>query len=195
MALFPLSPVLYRQSGRLRRWTAEATVALLASITGVSLGWGAPDAAGRTAAVLSYIDAAGGGVEVVRHWPDAPSDVTVYPFVPYFWGGCPGPGAIVMLITGGPGPTPLLGRVITALGAAEAEDRGARSEINRIIRELRTPGHPVQEAVKAAAPWVSDLASYEKWGYAVFLFVHWQGLWCTITVTAVPEGYGIPFVQ
>lgn len=194
MAPCAFPPTFDRSLRRLSRWAAEATVALLASITGVSPGWGAPDAAGRTAAVLSYVDAAAGGVEVVRHWPGAPSDVTVYPFVPYFWGGCPGPGAIVMLITGGPGPTLLLGRVITALGAAEAEDRGARREINRIIRELRTPGHPVQEALKAAAPWVSDLASYERWGYAVFLFVHWQGLWCTITVRAVPEGYGIPFV-
>lgn len=195
MALRAFSPAFYRRSRRLRRWTAGVAATLLASVAGASPGWGAPDAAGGTAAVLSYIDAAAGGVEVVRHWPGAPSDVTVYPFVPYFWGGCPGPGAIMMLITGGPGAAPLLGRVITALGVVEPADRDARGEINRIVRELRTPGHPAQEALKAAAPWVSDLASYEKWGYAVFLFVHWQGLWCTFTVRAVSEGYGIPFVR
>jgi hypothetical protein len=54
------------------------------------VGRGAPDPAGSTGAVLSMVDAAAGRVEVVRRWPGAPSDVGVYPFVPYFWDGCPG---------------------------------------------------------------------------------------------------------
>ena len=108
---------------------------------------------------------------------------------------CPGPGAIMMLITGGPGAAPFSDRIIAALGKLEPANGGVRAEIARIIRALRTPGDPAQEALKAAAPWVSDLASYERGGYAVFLFIHWQGLWCTITVRAVPEGYGIPFVR
>jgi len=49
--------------------------------------------------------------------------------------------------------------------------------------------------LKAAAPWLSDLSSYERWGYAVFLFIHWEGVRCVLTLRAVPEGYGIPFVR
>lgn len=180
---------------RFLRWAAGAAAVMLASGAGVSPGWGAPDAAGSTSAVLSFIDAAAGRVEIVRHWPEAPSDVMIYPFVPYFWDACPGPGAIMMLITGGPAASPLLDRVIAALGTPDFSNRNTRREIARIIQGLRTPGDPAQEMLKAAAPWVSDLASYERWGYAVFLFVHWQGLWCGITVRAVPEGYGIPFVR
>jgi hypothetical protein len=168
---------------------------MVVSAAGTSPGLGAPDAAGSTAAVLSFIDAAAGVVEVVRHWPGDPSDVVIYPFVPYFWDACPGPGAIMMLITGGSGASALFDHIIAALGKPELPNGDTRDEIARIIRELRTPGDPRQEALKAAAPWVSDLASYERGGYAVFLFIHWQGLWCTITVRAVPEGYGIPFVR
>jgi len=69
---------------------AVGTAAVLASVTGFSPGRGASEEVGRTSAVLSFIDAEAGGVEVVRHWPEAPSDVTVYPFVPYFWDACPG---------------------------------------------------------------------------------------------------------
>ncbi len=184
-----------RATPRLWRWMAGAAAALVVSAAGASPGLGAPDAAGSTAAVLSFIDAAAGAVEVVRHWPGDPSDVAIYPFVPYFWDACPGPGAIMMLITGGPGAAPFSDRIIAALGKLEPADAGVPAEIARIIRALRTPGDPAQEAVKAAAPWVSDLASYEREGYAVFLFIHWQGLWCTITLKAVPEGYGIPFVR
>lgn len=172
-----------------------AAAALVVFVAGASPGLGAPDAAGSTGAVLSFIDAAAGMVEVVRHWPAVPSDVAIYPFVPYFWDACPGPGAIMMLLTGGPGAPPLFDHIIAALGKLELADGAVRDEIARIIRALRTPGDPAQEALKAGAPWVSDLASYERGGYAVFLFIHWQGLWCTITVRAVPEGYGIPFVR
>jgi hypothetical protein len=101
----------------------------------------------------------------------------------------------MMLITGWPGASPLLDRVIAALGTPALGNRNTSREIARIIQGLRTPGDPAQEMLKAAAPWVSDLASYERGGYAIFLFVHWQGLWCTITVRAVPEGYGVPFVR
>ncbi len=101
----------------------------------------------------------------------------------------------MMLISGGPGAAPLIARAIAALHTLESADVDTRREIARIIQSLRTPGDPAQEALKAAAPWVSDLFSYERWGYAVFLFIHWQGLWCTVTVRAVPEGYGIPFVR
>ena len=72
---------------------------------------------------------------------------------------------------------------------------GSCTEITRIAGALRTPGDPTVEALKAITPMVSDLATYEKWGYAVFLFVHWQGIRCGLIVRAVPEGYGIPFVQ
>jgi hypothetical protein len=179
----------------LRRCAIAGTAALLLTFTGFSQSRGASEEAGRTSAVLSFIDATAGRVEVVRHWPEAPSDVMIYPFVPYFWDACPGPGAIMMLISGGPGPPPLIARIITALNTLDLADADTRREIARIIHSLRTPGDPAQEALKAAVPWVSDLASYERWGYAVFLFVHWQGLWCTITVRAVPEGYGIPYVR
>lgn len=179
----------------LRRWAAAGSAALLVSLAGSSPDRGVSEEAGSSSAVLSFIDATAGRVEVVRHWPEAPSDVTIYPFVPYFWDACPGPGAIMMLISGGPGAPPLIARTIAALNTLDPADADTRREIARILHSLRTPGDPAQEALKAAAPWVSDLASYERWGYAVFLFIHWQGLWCTITVRAVPEGYGIPYVR
>jgi hypothetical protein len=156
-----------------------------------------PIPAGASAAVLSFIDAAAGRVEVVRHWPAAPTDVDVYPFVPYLWGGCPGRGAMMMLVIAvGSGP-PLTGRIAHAL------ERAARlpvvpaqaAEVARIAAALRTPGDPVSETIKAAAPWISDLFTYERLGYAVFLFVHWTGTGCGVTLRTVPEGYGIPFVD
>ena len=75
-------------SGRKRRpwlFIASAVFAMTALPA-----WAQPIPAGATAAVLSFIDAASGRVEVVRHWPAAPHDVDVYPFVAYLWGGCPG---------------------------------------------------------------------------------------------------------
>lgn len=152
--------------------------------------------AGGSAAVLSFIDAAAGRVEVVRHWPWASVDVDVYPFVPYVWGGCPGPGAIMMLITG-PGFGPSLAvRIARALTLPLALNTRPRVlEITRIGAALQSPGDPAEEALKAAIPVISDLAAYERFGYAVFLFIHWQGTHCAVTFKAVPEGYGIPFVE
>ena len=65
----------------------------------------------------------------------------------------------------------------------------------RIGVALQTPGNSAEEALKAAIPVISDLATYERFGYAVFLFIHWQGTYCAVTFKAVPEGYGIPFVE
>lgn len=147
--------------------------------------------------MLSFVDAAAGWVEVVRHWPEAPADVDVYPFVPYLWGGCPGPGAVMMLVTGvGSGP-PLVDQIARSLAAAARRSNTPTqaAEIARIATALRTPGDPAAETVKSAAPWVSDLFTYERLGYAVFLFIHWTGAGCGITLRAIPEGYGIPFVD
>lgn len=172
------------------------SVAIL--FAGNALPAGAPPIpAGGSAAVLSFIDAAAGRVEVVRHWPAAPNDVDVYPFVPYLWGGCPGRGAVMMLVTGaGLGP-PLAGRVAQGLERASRLSvvPAQAAEVARIAALLRTPGDPISEAIKAAAPWISDLFTYERLGYAVFLFVHWTGAGCGVTLRAVPEGYGIPFVD
>ncbi len=74
----------------LRRCAVAGTAALLLTFTGFSQSRGASEEAGRTSAVLSFIDATAGRVEIVRHWPEAPSDVMIYPFVPYFWDACPG---------------------------------------------------------------------------------------------------------
>ncbi len=154
-----------------------------------------PIPAGASAAVLSFIDAAAGRVEVVRRWPGTPTDVDVYPFVPYLWGGCPGPGAIMMLVTGIGGGPPLADRIARALEGAARLSSAPAGEITRVAAALGRPGDPAAEAVKAAAPWSSALFTYERFGYAVFLFVHWTGVGCGITLRAVPEGYGIPFVD
>lgn len=149
--------------------------------------------AGSTGAVLSLVDAAAGRVEVVRHWPGASRDVDVYPFVPYFWDGCPGPGAILLLLTGMPGGPPPLVRAARALSAARTSS-GARLEIDRIAASLIAPGDPLTEVAKDFLP-IADLASYERNGYAVFLFIRWVWWRCAVEVRAVPEGYGIPFVR
>ena len=151
--------------------------------------------AGATAAVLSFIDAAAGRVEVVRHWPAAPNDVDVYPFVAYLWRGCPAPGAVMMLVTAAGSGPPLAGRVAQGLERAWSASPARSAEIARTAAALRTPGDPLVEAIKSAAPWISDLSTYERLGYAVFLFIHWTGTGCGITIRAVPEGYGIPFVD
>jgi len=145
--------------------------------------------------VLSFVDAASGLVEVVRHWPAAPADVTVRPFVPYFWDGCPGPGAIMMLVTGPPGSQMLAESAAEGLEARASQAVSARSAVATIIAELRTPGSPAAEALKSVTLPVADLATYERWGYAVFLFIRWAGVKCVVTAQPVAEGYGIPFVR
>jgi hypothetical protein len=102
-----------------------------------------------------------------------------------------------MLVTGaGVGPS-LAGRIAQGLERAShlSLARAQAAEVARITAGLRTPGDPTAEAIKSAAPWVSDLYTYERLGYAVFLFIHWTGVSCGITLRAVPEGYGIPFVD
>ncbi|HET7266097.1 MAG TPA: hypothetical protein VFL28_15650 [bacterium] len=163
--------------------------------------------AGFSAAVLSFVDAAAGRVEVVRHWPDAPVDVSVYPYVPYFWSGCPGVGAVMILVTA-PGRIDHGSSVVPddpiAVAAgnrlAEAVRRGSMGpvdtpELRQVVSGLRAPGDPIFEAAKSLAPAIADLRTYERRGYAVFAFVVWQGWRCGVVVRAVPEGYGIPFVR
>lgn len=170
---------------------------------------GQPIAAGDTGAVLSFIDAADGYVEIVRHWPRATVDVEVYPFVPYFWGGCPGPGATMMLLTAPPflpgtiaarASEPERLRVLSAhlaagLATASGGQENGLDELRQLASRLRTPGDPITEALKALLPLVADLGTYERGGYAVFAFTVWQGWRCGVTLRAVPEGYGIPFVR
>ncbi|HEX9245700.1 MAG TPA: hypothetical protein VGA35_06015 [bacterium] len=181
------------------RSIAGATIAVLVLGMGASSG-AEPIPAGGTAAVLSFVDAAAGRVEVVRGWPARPADTDVYPFVPYFWGSCPGPGAIMMLVALPAGPAPLAaiaGRIASGFDLPLPGPRpsGEIPTLARIAAGLRTPGDPALAALAAAAPWISDLGTYERWGYAVFLFIHWEGISCVATFRAVPEGYGIPFVQ
>ncbi len=187
---------MYGRPGVLQRFVVAAVVGYLLLLPS-SPSSGQPIPAGGSAAVLSFIDAGAGRVEVVRHWPWASSDVDVFPFIPYFWGGCPGPGAIMMLVTApGSGP-PLIARIAQGLGSRPRGSNTPRpdQEIAQIVAALRTPGNPAWEALVAATPWISDLATYERLGYAVFLFIHWQGIRCAVTFKAVPEGYGIPFVE
>ena len=179
-------------------WTHHARLIAMAGVLFLAtLRAGAqPIPAGRSAAVLSFIDASAGWVEVVRHWPQAPADVDVYPFLPYWWGGCPGPGAVMMLVTDA-GSGPLAEQVARGLEAALRRLGPPRqvASIARIATALRTPGDPAVEALKSAAPLIGDLYTYERLGYAVFLFIHWTGTGCGLTLRAVPEGYGIPFVD
>jgi len=185
-----------------RASVATATLAAAVAAT-VALGaWRGPFAvhaaplpAGSTAAVLSLVDAASGSVEVVRHWPAAPADMTVLPFVPYFLDGCPGPGAIMMLVTGPPGSQILAERAAEGLEVRASHAVSAGSAVAAIIAELRTPGSLAAEAVTSITAPIADMATYERWGYAVFLFIHWTGVKCVVTVQPVPEGYGIPFVR
>lgn len=171
--------------------------------------------AGATNAVLSFIDAAGGHVTVLRHWHGmGGQEVQVYPLVPYFWDTClPGQGAIMILLATPVGyPVPGLtssqeytGRFVTQMGqwiaqnlqsAPQAQDS---QQLRRIIEGLVTPGDPAYEALKSAIGLVNSLSAYEDYGYATFLMVKWEWRFpfpgCYPTVVTVPEGYGIPYVN
>ncbi len=101
----------------------------------------------------------------------------------------------MMLVTGPAGAPPSSTRIAGALEAQIPRNPATHAEIARIVATLRVPGDPAFETLKTSAPWVSDLATYERWGYAVFLFIYWQGARCVVTFRAVSEGYGIPFVR
>lgn len=167
-----------------------------------------PIPAGLASATLSFIDAAAGRLEAVRHWPQAPVGVDIYPFVPYFWTGCPGPGAIMILVTG-PGirrnliadhagdvrASEISTRLEETVRTALHEDATKAAELQQLVLGTRTPGDALFEAAKALAPLITDLGTYERRGYAVFAFITWQGWRCNVIFRAVPEGYGIPFVR
>ena len=203
----------HRRGARLRIVRAAAILALAGGVCAVSAaptpGRSQASPAGLTAAVLSFVDAAAGRLEVVRHWPQAPVDVDVFPFVPYFWNGCPGPGAIMILVTA-PGTavslfppdspdvvrTRWIGtRLEAAIRTALRGDLSEPAELWRLVSGVRTPGDPIFEAAKALTPQIADLGTYERRGYAVFAFITWQGWRCGVTLRTVPEGYGIPFVR
>ncbi|HLY20932.1 MAG TPA: hypothetical protein VKT83_00525 [bacterium] len=190
------------------RVVLAVAVALCAVYAGPMPGRGQDSPADFTGAVLSFIDAAAGRVEVVRHWPQPAVDVDVYPFVPYFWTGCPGPGAVMVLVTGTPGApgnaaaVPDIGRTreigtrfAETIWPAPRDDSNDLAEIRRLAAGSRTPGDSILEAAKALVPIITDLGTYERRGYAVFGFITWQGWRCGVTFRAVPEGYGIPFVR
>jgi hypothetical protein len=121
----------------------------------------------------------------------------------------PGDGAIVMLLIG-PGYAPAFGtsaeaytrRYLASLGAriARGLSQAAQAEANlqTVIRGMVTPGDPAYESLTAVVMQVNDLAHYEAYGYATFLFIRWK--WdlpapgCRTDVITVPEGYGIPYV-
>jgi hypothetical protein len=190
-------------------WRSGVAIAALATV--VSIAWMEPapgraqaSPAGLTGAVLSFIDASAGRLEVARHWPQAVVDVDVFPFVPYFWTGCPGPGAIMILVTApgstldfrNSGRTHSIGlRLEETIRTALRRGLSEPAELWRLVSGARTPGDPIFEATKALIPLIADLSTYERRGYAVFAFVTWQGWRCAVTLRAVPEGYGIPFVR
>lgn len=171
--------------------------------------------AGTTNAVLSFIDAAGGHVSVLRHWHGAGGqDTQVYPFTPYFWDSClPGGGAIMILLTTPVGyPAPGLksaeaytSQYVSAVGQQVAQGLQQTpqaqndAQLKRIIAGVVTPGDPVYEALKAGIGTVNSLSAYQDYGYASFMMMKWEWRWpfpgCYSTITTVPEGYGIPFVS
>jgi len=171
--------------------------------------WGAPSSAqapaGTTNAVLSYVDAAGGHVSVVRHWtgPGTGQDTQVTPFTPYFWDGCLPfqQGALMLLLTSPAGyPAPQLtssaaytAQYLARLGqaAASALNQAAASlppsqaqaagNLEALAARLATPGDPAYEILKAA-PLVNSLSAYEDYGYAVFMFVRWKWIYVPFPV-------------
>jgi hypothetical protein len=206
--------------------------AILAALAAVGAVLAAPNAqgqmpAGTTEAVLSYVDAAGGHVSVVRHWhgPGTGQDTQVYPDTPYFWDGCLPfqNGALMFLVTSPVGyqPPGLVGseeytsRFLAGLGQAlssavsagasqvPADQQDARRNLQAVAIGLTTPGDPAYEAMKAVVGQVNSLDAYEKYGYAVFMFIRWRWVYIPFPVPVpcsqidfrtVPEGYAIPFV-
>jgi hypothetical protein len=171
--------------------------------------------AGTANAVLSFIDAAGGHVSVLRHWHGVGGqDMQVFPYTPYFWNSClPGDGAIMILLTSPVGYPPpglksveaytsqyasAVGRQV-AQGLQQVPQWQSDAQLKRIISGLATPGDPAYETLKAGVGSVNSLSAYEDYGYATFMMIRWEWRWpfpgCYSTVTTVPEGYGIPFVS
>jgi hypothetical protein len=161
--------------------------------------------AGTTNAVLSYVDAAGGHVSVVRHWtgPGAGQDAQVVPFTPYFWDGCLPfqSGALMVLLTspvGYPAPqltssaaytsqylaslsqaaSAALSQAAASLPPSQAQAAG---NLEQLAAQLTTPGDPAYELLKAA-PLVNSLNAYEDYGYAVFMFVRWKWIYVPFPV-------------
>ena|GEM_PF-775188 len=179
----------------------------------VAIGLAAPTTSGQTPAgttnaVLSYVDAAGGHVSVVRHWhgPGTGEDTQVFPQTPYFWDGCLPfqNGALMFLVTspvGYPPPgltsaeaytTQYLARVGQALGShvaasaaqLSADESQGRANLERIAAGLTTPGDPAYEALKAAVGQINSLSNYEDYGYATFMFIRWK--WVFVLFGAAP---------
>lgn len=173
---------------------------------------------GSTNALVSYVDAPGGFVDVRRHWPWAPSDVQVVPYRLYVWNSClPGDGAILILLTSPidlPPPWAALSTyyapstepaqfvqtyVLGRLGQLAQAIGPTQPALARALAQAVTPGTPGYEAVKAAWPYVTSLRTYERYGFATFLLIRWEWRFpfpgCYPRVVSVPEGYGIPDVR
>jgi hypothetical protein len=105
------------------------------------------------------------------------------------------PGAIAARATEHERLQVLSARLAAGVATASGGPESAIDELRQLASRLRTPGDPIVEALKVLLPLVADLGSYERRGYAVFAFTMWQGWRCGVTLRAVPEGYGIPFVR
>jgi hypothetical protein len=188
--------------------------ALLTALIGHAHGWMLRPP-GTTNAVLSAV--VDGKVEIVRWWPHRSRDVNVHPLSPVFWDGClPGQGAIMTLLTApvelppvwamaNPGyydPNRMMERVMPEVmrRVYGTVQRITDEQIRRRVQQSLLPGEVAYEALKAAvATEVRSMATYEKYGYAVFMFLTggWWGPFpiCRLVVESVPEGYGIPYVR
>lgn len=168
--------------------------------------------AGSTNAVLSVIH--DGFAEVTRWWPGNPTDVDVQPWTLYWWNSClPGDGAIMILLevpvdlppawalTGGYyDPATVASRVLEAMRAPLMRTAASTSveHVREALRKMTIPGQLEYEVLKGAAPEIRSMNVYEKYGYAVFLFIKWEWSFppgCKTTIESIPEGYGIPYVR
>lgn len=164
--------------------------------------------AATTNAVLSYVDAAGGHVSIVRHWrgPGTGQDTQVVPFTGYMWDGCLPfqDGALMVLVTtpvGYPPPgltsaeaytTQYLTRLGHALRSSVATSAAqlaqgqptARQNLQQIGSSLETPGDPAYELIKAVLGQINSLSAYEDYGYAVFMFIRWKWVYTPFPVPA-----------